>query len=413
MRINQGLLITIATVVIPVIIQLIYIRYVSYEVSPETFGYFSLLLTLVAAVSSTLITIPNTAFVRYFNETSNKHNFINEFRTLLIPINFISFVVIVIYAYFMPQYSFEALALLYTYLVLQNNISLNRQIVLQNIERKKFFLINLLEKSSKYFFPILLFYFFTTLESLISGLLLGAILLTLLIMHFNKRYTFRITFEKRKLKIYFLYSYPIIFTAVFSWIIIFSDRYFINYFLDVSSVGIYSILAQVAAFTSILNALFSMYVNPIIYRMYSENKDKAIAKLFYYIKFYALFIIILLIVAIALPKSIYTILINPEVVNNSTFYYTLLVLILGSVFSILQNALSLFFTLTKRLSILGTFWFFAAIVNLTGNFFIKEFGIIAAAISTAASYGLVMILNYIWIQKNYKNGKVNLDKFLE
>ena len=52
MTINKGILITVATVIIPVFIQLVYIRYVSYEVSPEVFGNFALLLTLVAAIST-------------------------------------------------------------------------------------------------------------------------------------------------------------------------------------------------------------------------------------------------------------------------------------------------------------------------------------------------------------------------
>ena len=405
MKFNKGFLITVVTVAIPLFIQLIYIRFVSYKVSPEVFGNFTLLLTLVAAISSILLTIPNAAFVRYFNETKNKHNFINEFRLLLIPINILSFFIIIIYAYFMHQFDYFTLILMYIFLFLQNNISLNRQIILQNIERKKYLLINILEKSSKFFFPILLFYFYETLNSLVFGLLTGSILLTLTISYLNKRYTFQFKIDKRKLKIYFYYAYPIVFTSVFSWIIVFSDRYFINYYLDASSVGIYSLLAQVAAFTSILNALFSMYVNPIIYKLYSKNKSEAIKKLFSYLRVYITVLVILLVIALLLPRAVYTILLNPNVVSNDMYYTTLIILICGSIFSILQNSLSLFFTLEKKISVLGKIWFFAAVLNLIGNFYISEYGVLAAGLSTMFAYFLVMILNLIWIKKVYK-GKV-------
>lgn len=397
MTINKGLLITLATVMIPVFIQLIYIRFVSYEVEPEVFGNFSLLLTLVAAISSILLTIPNTAFVRFFNETKYKNRYINEFRTLLIPINILSLLIILVYSYLMPQFDFYTLFILYVFLFLQNNISLNRQIVLHSIQRKNYFFINILEKSSKFFFPIVLFYIFHTLDSLVLGLLLGSILLTILITYFNKKYKFSLIFNMRRIKVYFIYAYPIIFTSIFTWIIVFSDRYFINYYMDASSVGIYALLAQVAAFTSILNAIFSMYVNPIIYKMHSEDKRKAMDKLFYYIKIYFVAVLSISLVILILPKEIFTILLKPDVLDNSEYYYTLIVLILGSIFSIFQNALSLVFTLEKRLKILGRFWFFAAIINIIGNLFIEEYGVIAASISTCISYFFVMFMNILWI----------------
>ena len=399
MTINKGILITVATVIIPVFIQLVYIRYVSYEVSPEVFGNFALLLTLVAAISSILLTIPSTAFVRYFNETKHKNRYINEFRTLLIPVNILSLFIIIIYSFFMKQFDFITLSLICIFLFLQNNISLNRQIVLQNLQRKNYFFINILEKSSKFFFPILLFFIFETLDSLIYGLLLGSIILTVVITYFNKKYKFNITFSFRRLRIYFTYAYPIIFTSMFTWVIVFSDRYFINYYLDTSSVGIYALLAQVAAFTSILNAMFSMYVNPIVYKLYSEDRNRAITKLFFYIKMYFILVLSITFIIMLLPKSVFNILLKPEILQNDHFYYTFIVLICGSIFSIFQNALSLFFTLEKHLNVLGKFWFLAAIVNVIGNFYIEEYGIIAAATSTCISYFLVMALNLLWIFK--------------
>ncbi len=49
--INKNLYITIATVLIPIIMQFIYIRYVSYNVDKDDFGNFILISTLIAGLS--------------------------------------------------------------------------------------------------------------------------------------------------------------------------------------------------------------------------------------------------------------------------------------------------------------------------------------------------------------------------
>jgi O-antigen/teichoic acid export membrane protein len=401
--INKSLVLTILTVICPALFQLFYIRYVSYEVDPKIFGNFILLVTFASAVSAIFLTIPATAFTRFFNEAISKKNHINEFRSLMFPVNLLSFIAVVIYSYLMPQFDFYILFLVYVFLILQNNTSLNRQIVIQNLERERYFFVTLLEKSSKFIFPLIFFYYFSNLNSLLEGLVFGSIILTLMLFFYNRKYKFEFTFHKKRFKKYFFYAYPIIFTSVFSWVIVFSDRYFINYYLDSSSVGIYSLLAQIAAFTSLLNAVFSMYVNPLIYKLYSQDKKLAMKKLIYYIWALLSVIVIFLIVLVLIPKNYFSIIINPEVLENN--YTTMVILIFSSICSVIQNSLSLFFTLLKRLEVLGLFWFFAAILNLFGNTLIKDFGIIAAAISTLIAYLFVVIANLVWINIVNRNTK--------
>ena len=400
---NKSLIITVFTVAIPALLQLLYIRYVSYEVDPNIFGNFVLLVTFASAMSAIFLTIPATAFTRFFNEANSRVSHINEFRSLMLPINIVSSIAVIAYSFLMPQFDFYTLLLVYLFILLQNNTSLNRQVILQSLERKKYFFVTLLEKSSKFIFPILFFYFYRSLNSLLEGLVVGSIVLTILLTFYNKKYKFKFIFHVKRLKKYFFYAYPIIFTSVFSWIIVFSDRYFINYYLDPDSVGIYALLAQVAAFTSLLNSVFSMYVNPIIYKLYSQDKNAGIKKLISYIWLLLGATILLLIVVLSIPKTYFSILLNPEVVENN--YITLLVLVVGSIFSVIQNALSLFFTLLKRLHILGYFWFFAAVLNLFGNTMIQDYGMIAAAISTCLAYLFVVIANLVWITLNSKKIK--------
>ncbi len=397
---NKPLIITFLTVIIPTLLQLFYVRYVSYEVDPNIFGDFVLLITLASAVSAIFLTIPATAFTRYFNESSSKARHINEFRSLMLPVNIASFIAIIIYSFLMPEFDFYTLGLIYIYILLQNNTSLNRQIILQSLERKKYFFVTLVEKSSRFVLPILFFYFYKSLNSLVEGLIIGSVTLSILLAFYNKKYKFELIFHMERLKEYFFYAYPIIFTSIFSWIIVFSDRYFINYYLDSTSVGIYALLAQVAAFTSLLNSIFSMYVNPIIYKLYSKDKKTAIKRLTSYIWVLLGVIILMLIIVLFIPKDYLLIILSPEVIEGN--YTTLLILVAGSIFSVIQNSLSLFFTLSKSLHVLGYFWLFASILNLFGNTMIQDYGIIAAAVSTCLAYLFVVIANLVWIVLNSK-----------
>ena len=94
---NKGILLTFNTVFFTVLFQFIFIRYASYEIDKEIYGNFVLLQTLIAGLSTVLLQIPGQAFDRFYNESDNKTNFINQFRTYLIFINLLSLLIIYIY----------------------------------------------------------------------------------------------------------------------------------------------------------------------------------------------------------------------------------------------------------------------------------------------------------------------------
>ena len=90
---NKGILLTFNTVFFTVLFQFIFIRYASYEIDKEIYGNFVLLQTLIAGLSTVLLQIPGQAFDRFYNESDNKTNFINQFRTYLIFINLLSLLI--------------------------------------------------------------------------------------------------------------------------------------------------------------------------------------------------------------------------------------------------------------------------------------------------------------------------------
>ena len=114
---NKDFTITIFTVITTVAMQFLFIRYASYGISKVDYGNFVLLQTLIAGLSAVLLQIPGQSFDRFYNQSNNKLEFVNEFRTILFAINAISLVLIAVYGMIYTKFSFEVLFLLFVYFV--------------------------------------------------------------------------------------------------------------------------------------------------------------------------------------------------------------------------------------------------------------------------------------------------------
>ena len=95
-KIDKNLTITFLTVAIPILMQFIYIRYISYNVEKEIYGNFVLLQTIIVALSYIFIQIPSQAYDRFYNTTKNKIEFVNEFRTILIIVKLLNYSTLVL-----------------------------------------------------------------------------------------------------------------------------------------------------------------------------------------------------------------------------------------------------------------------------------------------------------------------------
>jgi O-antigen/teichoic acid export membrane protein len=224
---NKGIILTFCTVFFTVIFQFIFIRYASYQIDKEVYGNFVLLQTLIAGLSTILLQIPSQAFDRFYNESNNKTNFINQFRTYLILINLLSLFIIYIYSLFIDKFSFEILFLIFVLFFLLNTYGLNQKIYLLNLERKKYMYLKILEASSKFLTPIIFYFYFNSLESLILGMVIGYLFSSFILYIFMRDLPFKIHFNSDNFRKYFIYAYPFFFMSIFTWGLSFSDRYFI------------------------------------------------------------------------------------------------------------------------------------------------------------------------------------------
>jgi O-antigen/teichoic acid export membrane protein len=398
-KIDNNFLITIFTVIIPISMQFFYIRYVSYNIDKVDYGNFILLQTLVSGLSYIFIQIPSQAYDRFFNTTEDKVMFVNEFRTILIFINFFSLLTIGLYGYIMEKFSIQILVVIFIYFVLLNNYSFNQKVFLLSLERKKYFYLKVLESTAKFLMPLVVYYFYQTLLSFVIGLTIGYLISFLILIQYMKEYKFNITIKLKNIKKYFLFAYPIFFVSLFTWGISFSDRYFIEFITNTKDVAIYSLLAQVAGIGQVVGQVYFMYINPQVLKMYEENKNTTLVYLSSTLKILAFIFTLLAVVAYFLPIQVYEILLEPKIISQDYYFLTLIILVIGIFLTVFQTAYSMYLNLFKRLDVLAYIYLIAFIFNILGNLFIKDYGIIAAAISTLVAYSVILIAQVLYVWK--------------
>ncbi|NOQ14161.1 MAG: oligosaccharide flippase family protein [Methyloprofundus sp.] len=397
-KLNKSFITTIATVLIPISMQFIYIRYVSYEVDKTIYGNFILLQTLIAGLSYIFLQIPSQAYTRFYNTQEDKQKFINEFRTLLIFINILCFFVIMLYGSMMQKFSLSILLTIFIYFVFLNNYAFNQNIFLLNMERGKYFYLKVFEATAKFVLPIIFYYLNETLFSFLLGLCTGYAISFCVLMFFLKDYKFYFIINIKNLNKYFKFAYPIFFVSIFSWAISLADRYFIEFFNGTEQVATYAILAQVAGIGQIVGQIYTLHVNPKALKMFEDDKKSALEYLSKILKKLGLVFILLSVLAYLLPVQIYEILLDPEIIEQPYYFITFFILLIGIFITVYQTAYSMYLNLFKKLNILAYIYFIAFIFNLLGNFFIKKYGMIAAAISTLLAYTIILSGQIIYIK---------------
>ncbi|MBZ0202762.1 MAG: polysaccharide biosynthesis C-terminal domain-containing protein [Ignavibacteria bacterium] len=92
---------------------------------------------------------------------------------------------------------------------------------------------------------------------------------------------FKLKFSLKWAKNILFYGFPLIGTAVASWVLNYSDRYFLNYLSGLNQIGIYSVGLKVAAIMGMLAGAFQMAWGPFAADIqYEPNARRIYAKVF-------------------------------------------------------------------------------------------------------------------------------------
>jgi O-antigen/teichoic acid export membrane protein len=117
------------------------------------------------------------------------------------------------------------------------------------------------------------------------------------------------------------------------------------------------------------------------------------------LKILAFIFTLLAVVAYFLPIQVYEILLEPKIISQDYYFLTLIILVIGIFLTVFQTAYSMYLNLFKRLDVLAYIYLIAFIFNILGNLFIKDYGIIAAAISTLVAYSVILIAQVLYVWK--------------
>lgn len=216
------------------------------------------------------------------------------------------------------------------------------------------------------------------------------ITLVFLLIYRKKTLTWSLTFLELKLMLYFGTS--TVFISIANMTIDWSDRVLIEYFLDLSSVGLYSAVIKVGSLVSILLIIPLMQIwSPVMmeYRNHENIKRLTSDILAYFFIIGGLIIAFITLFA----QDFLSFFINYEI--NNTFFFILIITILSNLIygSINIFAAGIFYE--RKFYLLILVYYSVAVLKLVLNLFlIPKFGLVAAAISSLIASILLPLMTY-------------------
>ncbi|MEW5705477.1 MAG: oligosaccharide flippase family protein [Actinomycetota bacterium] len=403
--------------IIPAVINFASISIFTRLLSPEAFGNYQLVITAVAFVSVILSSWLQQAVYRHFLEFKNKGkstDFIATFSWLLLATTIISCTLALCFYFFIPpgyrHFVFTSTVLLVSYL-LYTNLQVVLQASLKAISYSKY---EILRASMFLIFGIAFIRINQSYLSLVLAMMATYLPLSLLLTYrlgiFRTLFNHALNLETAKT--IWLYGLPMFFWFLGSQVLSVSDRFFIGYFRGSAEVGIYTsnynlMSSSIGLLTTPIQlAIYTNIMNPWSLGDKERAKSAVVSTAYYYI----MFTLPILLVTALYGKNIVALALGSKFREG---HVILPIILLG----FLANNFALFFQknyeLEKKTRLLAVFAFLAAILNIGLNlFFIKEYGYIGAAITTAAAYVfyLILISSGIGISWRFRYPWLNLAK---
>ena len=195
------------------------------------------------------------------------------------------------------------------------------------------------------------------------------------------------SFDKKVLKVLLAYSIPMVISSAALWIVNLSDRFFVSGMLGVEVTAVYAVANKVPNLFNSFYGIFNLAWTENTSKLTKDEKSSDYYSLFFK-SFYNVMVGLMLLL-ICVGPIIFKILINSKY-NNA--YSLMPWLYIGE----------------KRTKDVGVSSAVGAVINVLINlFFMKQFGVIVAALSTIISYAIIFVYRAIDIKK-YVTIKYNL-----
>ena len=200
------------------------------------------------------------------------------------------------------------------------------------------------------------------------------------------------------------FSLPLIPTAICWWITTSSNRYFLNYFCDSDTVGIYAVASKFSSIVLTLSIIFyQTWQETAITQYSSPDKDKFFSKIF---NTYIIVLCTLLIGYTFLVKVCYGWLVGPNYQDSSKYVYLLGI---GAILYAISAFFELGYQCSKETN--RSIWsvMLTMCANIALNFLlVPRFGIYGAVFTSIVSY--LLLISYRWIETCSRYYRIVINK---
>lgn len=191
------------------------------------------------------------------------------------------------------------------------------------------------------------------------------------------------------------FSIPILPSAIALWIVNLSDRLIVTAVMGMGANGIYSVANRIP---NIYNTAYSIF-NMAWIESASKAADEGDAEQYYSNLFEKLFTFLTgaMLIIIAVLPILFKVLINDA---YSAAYKQIIILFWGAYFNSYVSYYGGIYIALKKTKSVAISSFSGAVLNMVINIaFISHIGLYAASISTAVSFGLIMVFRYVDMRK--------------
>ncbi|NMB80291.1 MAG: oligosaccharide flippase family protein [Ignavibacteria bacterium] len=212
-------------------------------------------------------------------------------------------------------------------------------------------------------------------------------------------------FDKAVLKEALKFGAPLIFTAIGIMILNLSDRYLINFFLNLEEVGTYDIAYRIAGIVNMFLILpFNQAMLPSAFKEFNNGSNsRYLSKLMTYMCFITLWGGLAISV---FGKEIILILGNENYIAANDY---IPLIVFAYILSAMRNVASNGLLFAEKTFIVALITILAAILNIILNIFLLPvYGTIAAAYTTLISFAVFYLVTNWWANKYYKIDYENL-----
>lgn len=205
-----------------------------------------------------------------------------------------------------------------------------------------------------------------------------------------------------RIREYLSFSLPTIPGLISAWVVGFSDRYVIGYFLGAASVGVYSAAYTLGSILFMLASVLSFVLPPTLSKLYDEGRtDEVKTHLSYSLKYLLMMAIPFVCGAAALSKQVLRLFSTVEIASQG--YYVVPLVALATLVLCVGGSFGYILTLVKKTKITGTAYTLAALINLGLNLLIVPiWGILGAAITTLIAYSVLLGIGVHYSRKEFR-----------